>query len=113
MNGSKLINLVMLGIVVLLAGCKTGPPAPPRGWEKSGASEQEFMRDHYSCIQEASSRVVRGSATANTPYSPGYQSNISSQVLPSCQMYHACIMARGYRGQDYGRFTLVATCNKP
>ena len=109
-----LIGVLMLsGCAAFTEGFMEGWNRPPDGREKSGASVQDFQRARYQCIQSASSRVVSGSATANTPYSPGYQSNVNSQIMPSCQMYSACMEANGFQLVSNGRFQSPVDCRNP
>ena len=112
MTGNKLKWAAILGAIFILAGCDT-TPSIRMGRDKAGASQQEFEKTRYQCIKEASSRVVSGNATADTPYRPGYQSNVSSQVIPSCQMYRACMSSNGYYLVQNGRFDSPVDCNNP
>jgi hypothetical protein len=55
----------------------------------TGASQQQFMNDRYTCLRETQQRV---SGAHVGPYGGA----ASSQVLPSCSAFNACLAAHGY-----------------
>lgn len=63
------------------------------------ASYQELLNDRYECAIETSARSSAASASVNTNSGIG-ASTSSSQVLPSCSLFNACLAARGWIRYD-------------
>ncbi|HYA28293.1 MAG TPA: hypothetical protein VEI95_05705 [Acidobacteriota bacterium] len=98
--------IALIGIMV--GGCSLNPPEPAMGnppqtvtvnpqirYIKSGATQEEFMKDRYECIQEAQQRV-------SGAYVGPYGGASSSKVVINCGMLTSCMGARGYTVDPYG-----------
>ncbi len=62
-------------------------------WDKSGVTEQQFLNDRYTCLQEA--REQRAGGYAN-PYGAQY----GSRTVVNMSIFQACMAARGYTRND-------------
>ena len=94
----KKLLLPLLVTTGLLAGCVPPPaPQPPQPLFKEGASYQDFLKERYTCIQEASRPVSSGYANA-------YGASTSSNVVPSQGIYYSCMGARGWRKVSQGGY---------
>jgi hypothetical protein len=74
--------------IVFLAACAF-EPLHYGPWTKAGATEEEFMKDRYECLQQAQQRV--SGAFVN-----GYGGAASSEVVSNCGVWVSCMGARGY-----------------
>ncbi len=83
-----------------ISGCAT---TYIRYLSSNNATESQFMQDRYQCYQETQQRI--SGAFVNQ-----YGGAASSQVLPSCRAWNACLAARGYYRSDT---TSVAELNQP
>ena len=81
----------------LLVGCIAQQPLQVVQLSKQGASYQDFSRDRYACVQEASRPVSSGYANA-------YGASTSSNVIPSQGVYLSCMNARGWYRVSQGGF---------
>lgn len=100
MNPSRLFYAFAL---CLFAGCAPVQPQyqPQLRYESlRGATLDQFLRDRYACYQETAQRV---SGAAITPYGGAATSN----VIPSCSAFSACLAARGYLRNDAGGSLVV------
>lgn len=75
-------------LTVLVTGCAS-QPRYMRYVNNTGATQDQFMKDRYSCYQETRERV-------SAAYANQYGGAASSQVVPSCSGFNACMAARGY-----------------
>lgn len=94
--------LVIVALGLLSSGCASGPPL---GRDKQGATPQQFMADHYACLQESSSRV--SGAAVNSAGGVA-----SSAIACNYQMYDTCMNAREYYVVVNGRFQTPVVCNR-
>jgi hypothetical protein len=100
MIGNKFKCIVMLGSLLFLAGCETGPEL---GREKSGGTVQEFTNTRFQCLQQASGRV----SSANVNNQGGqYRSGTGC----SQNLYDACMQSKGWFVIPGGRFTQPSGC---
>jgi hypothetical protein len=58
-------------------------------YTKPGATQDEFMKDRYECLQEAQQRE-------SGAYVNSYGGAASSRVVASCGVWLSCLGARGY-----------------
>lgn len=86
--GRRGLFIIVLGVA--LGGCA---PTYIRYVSNTGATQDQFMRDRYSCYQETQQRV-------SAAYVNQYGGAAGSQVLPSCSAFNACLAARGYYRAD-------------
>ncbi len=84
-------TLLAAVIITLLGGCA----AQQIRFTKSGASQEEYMKDRYECFQQAQQRV--SGAFVNQ-----YGGASNSQVVCNGGMYLSCMGARGYVVDPYG-----------
>ena len=84
-------------VVAALSGCAIAPPAPLVQLYKQGASNQDFSRDRYRCLQEAQGRV-------SGSYVNQYGGASSSNVLPSQGLYYNCMASSGWQRVESGGF---------
>ena len=73
-----------------MSGCAT---TYIRYLSSNNATQAQFMQDRYQCYQETKQRI--SGAFVNQ-----YGGTSSSQVLPSCSAWRACLAARGYYRSD-------------
>ena len=78
-------------VVVAISGC--APPTYVRWINRNNATQEQFMQDRYSCLQETQQRV------SNT-FVNQYGGAANSQVMPTCSAFSACLAARGYYRSD-------------
>src|SRR2546425_1016341 len=97
-TASKQLGIILL--VATVSGCAT---TYYRYISTSGATQEQFMRDRYSCYQETQQRV-------SNAYVNQYGGTSSSQVRPTCSAFNACLAARGYHRSDT---TNLADFNQP
>ena len=77
-------------LIASVSGCAT---TYIRYLSTNNATEAQFMQDRYQCYRETQQRV--SGAFVNQ-----YGGAASSQVLPSCSAWNACLAARGYYRSD-------------
>ena len=107
--------LVCLTGMIFLSACASGPPM---GRDKYGVSDDDFAKARYNCMKEASSLVSNASASGSTggygaSYGANYDASVSSKVMPSCQMYRACMDSQGWKLVPNGRFQQPIECSNP
>ena len=61
----------------------------PMVWTKPGASQNDFSRDKYTCIQQAQQRVSTTRVTA-------YSGSADSGVITNENVYNSCMNANGW-----------------
>lgn len=76
-------------VSLILSACSPMQPIPPARYTKPGATQEQYMKDRYECLQEAEQRV--SGAVVNA-----YGGAANSQVIPSCGVWISCLGARGY-----------------
>lgn len=76
----------MLSLIFLLSACA---PLYLGFQSKTGKSQQQFMQDRYECYKETQQRI-------SNAYVNEYGGSSSSQVLPKCSAFYACLAARGF-----------------
>lgn len=86
----RALAIVGMAVLVTLGGCATQPtaqvaPQPQLMWYKTGATQQDFLRDRYSCTQEA--QVL--------PQNPALLSS-SYHLARSLALFTQCMNARGW-----------------
>ena len=81
-------TLAALAGAFLVAGCA------PMVWNKAGASQDDFSRDRYTCLQESQQRV--GGAVVNQ-----FGGAASNTVVTNTGLFGSCMNAHGwYLGQQ-------------
>ena len=95
---SKSLGMILL--VAAVSGCAT---TYYRYISNTNATQQQFMRDRYSCYQETQQRV-------SNAYANQYGGVANSRVMPTCSAFNACLAARGYYRSDT---TNLADFNQP
>lgn len=87
----KIISLTALLIATAtVTGCAT---TYIRWMNSSGVTQEQFMKDRYACLQETQQRI----SDAYTNEAGGAS---TSQVMPTCSAWNACLAARGYYRSD-------------
>jgi len=80
-----------LALVIVVAcnmlGCATSGPA--LRWDRPGATDREFLRDRYACVQDAREPVAVGGIAT---------------VRVNGIIFGACMVARGYTRNPDGQF---------
>jgi hypothetical protein len=79
---------LILAAVGFLFGCGT-----PHYWTKAGATVEDFRRENYECIKEATS-----DRASWKPY-VGFR---SGQEI-SADLHRVCMQARGYQGPTWSK----------
>ena len=91
----KIIGIIL---IVIVSGCA----AVPMRFTNYGATQEQFMKDRYECYKETQQR-------ASSAYINQYGGFASSQVMPSCSAFNACLASRGYfRSDANGNLVLPA-----
>ena len=90
-------NLRIILLVASVGGCATTNVTYMRYLNNTNATQEQFMKDRYSCYQETQQRVSNAYANQS-----GGAAN--SQVLPTCGAFNACLAARGYYRADTTNF---------
>ena len=88
----RLVRLLLLPTLVAMNSCAS-QPTYVRWINQRNVSQEQFMKDRYDCLRETQQRVSSASVDA-------YGGQSSSQVMPSCSAWHACLAARGYFRND-------------
>ena len=75
-------------LLLFLAGCET----PNRFvWDKNGASQDDFSRYNYLCLQESQQRVSE--VNGATQWLAGHA---ESKVVTNQTLFNACMNAHGW-----------------
>lgn len=77
----------------ILSACST-----QKYWVKPGASDNDFAKDRYSCLQESQQRVGASSFNA-------YGGGSVSKVVTNDQLFSACMSAKGWNIQEKNEST--------
>lgn len=77
----KLILIVPIGLTIL--GCV------PIGWQKQGASQDDFARDRYTCLQQSQQ-------SASSAYVNGNGGIANSGSITNGGLFGACMNASGW-----------------
>src|ERR1035437_798853 len=91
--GTAIKSIGIILLIAVLGGCATMPPTYIRWMTSTSATQQQFMQDRYACLQETQQRV--SGAFVNQ-----YGGASSSQVMPPCSAFNACLASRGYYRSD-------------
>jgi hypothetical protein len=99
---------LLIAVAVLLSSCG-GMPAPYSGTYRftGPGTFQDFANTRYQCAQETSRRV--GGAYVNQ-----YGGSSSTNVIPSCSTFRACLAAKGYYPNPNGNLdasSIIVECN--
>jgi hypothetical protein len=86
-------TFVTIMLALLMAGCASRPQTYMRYVGSTGASQDQFMKDRYTCYQETRARM-------SGAYANQYGAAAGSQVVPPCSAFNACLAARGYYRAD-------------
>ncbi len=89
MKSIRFVATILL-MAASMSGCAT---TYIRYLSSNNATQTQFMQDRYQCYQETKQRIY--GAFVNQ-----YGGSASSQVLPSCSAWNACLAARGYYRSD-------------
>ena len=89
-TGNKCLRVIL--VFTVFSGCAT-TPTYIRWITTTGATQQQFMNDRYSCLKETQQRV-------SGAYVNQYGGVSNSQVQPPCSAFNACLAARGYYRSD-------------
>src|SRR6266700_2405054 len=96
----KINPRILVGVAITLlfsyAGCARTTTVIR--WQKVGGTQEEFMRDRYTCIQDARRRV-------SGAYVQGGSGSASSGEVISRDIFVSCMGARGYVQDANGPFT--------
>lgn len=97
------ISFLPAMIIVALQGCAQVQPQPAQAvqmrYTNYAATQEQFLRDRYACLQETQQRVS-GAVIS------GYGGAARSQVIPSCSAMSACLAARGYLRSSNGNLVV-------
>ena len=88
----KILNIALISLHV--AGC-AGPYGGTLRFDGPGTF-QDFAQSRYQCAQETSRRV-------SGAYINQYGGSSSSNVIPDCSTFSACLAAKGYYRNQNGR----------
>lgn len=98
------VGITVFLVANFLLGCASAPR-----YTKKGATEEQFLKDRYACLQENQQRIE----TANVD---SFNGNYSSKVMPSCSALASCLAARGYYQAEQGELVIpsgaVIRCSK-
>lgn len=84
----KVLSLLVL---VLFTACAM----VPRGYSKADATQPEFLQARYECMKDATFVQTRSGVVSGNLY--------SDQEL-NCDLFRACMQARGFERVDNGPF---------
>lgn len=87
MHKRRSIYLHLAGITLVLTGC-----AKPL-WIKPGASQEDFGRDKYECMQQAQQRV-------SGAYVNAYGGASTNKVITNDGLFNACMNSKGWTLQS-------------
>lgn len=87
MDKRLLIHLHLAGIAFILAGC-----AKPL-WLKPGASQEDFGRDKYECMQHSQQRV-------SGTYVNAYGGASTNKIITNEGLFNACMNSKGWTLQS-------------
>jgi hypothetical protein len=98
--GEVPVRFIVIAITIsgfLLSACSS---ANNNVWVKPGATQTEFAKDRYACLQDSQQRV--GSAYVNQ-----YGGSSNNSVITNGGLFDACMNARGWSLQDKVQFAAV------
>ena len=81
--------LIAVTAAGVLNACAARQQSYMRYVNNRAVSQDQFMKDRYSCYQETQARVSAAAADR-------YGAAARSQVMPPCSAFNACMAARGY-----------------
>lgn len=85
----KITKSTGISLVFILSACAT--PASYQ-WIKQGASDNDFAKDRYACLQESQQRV-------SGSYVNRYGGSSSNTVVTNETLFESCMNSRGWRLQ--------------
>lgn len=90
---SRIVALVILMSVA--SACASEQPTEVMRWKKEAATYDQFMKQRYTCAQEASRQKSDGMVSQ-------YGGRSSSRPVVSLSLFQACMGANGWREQRDG-----------
>lgn len=82
-------------VSLALGACAAEQPTEVMRWKKSDATYDQFMKQRYTCAQEASRQKSDGVANQ-------YGARSASRPVVSLSLFQACMGANGWREQRDG-----------
>jgi hypothetical protein len=92
--GAPVLVVVAIGLLLALAGC-TMPEPPLFRFEKTGATQQAFMRDRYDCAMQGRQNV------SGAAFHEGTGTAYSTMAV-NRGLFMSCMSLRGYRHDPRG-----------
>ena len=89
--------IVTLTLSQILVAC--AQPQVIVRYSKPDATQTQFMKDRYECLQESQQRE-------SGAYVNPYAGAASSQMVVPCSVFKACLGARGYVTDPNGNLTV-------
>lgn len=89
----RVINWLIVMSLMAIAGCT------PATWVKAGATQQDFAKDKYDCLQNSQQQV----AGTRTRFDSSCNCNRQypySEVKTNYQLFNSCMNAKGWTAQD-------------
>lgn len=68
-------------------------------WAKTDATQHEFLKDRYECLEAARQRE-------SDSFVYGHTGAASSKVVANCGVWLSCLAARGYSPSEDGKLTV-------
>jgi hypothetical protein len=87
----------LIAVAVTLVGCQPVKPIPTVRFSKPGATNEQFQKDRFECIQASQIRVSGASYNA-------YGGASASNVRVDRGTIISCLAARGYVADPQGEF---------
>lgn len=94
-----MVRSILFSAALIASGSCAVAPTYLARYTKRGATQEEFMKDRYECMQEARGRVSRAQVN---PYGGAAESTIETD----CGVWFACLGARGYRLDPKGELAV-------
>lgn len=94
MMRSRIVALVIC-VSVVASACATEPPTEVMRWRKPDATYDQFMKQRYTCAQEASRTKSDGVVNQ-------YGGRTATRSVVSLSLFQACMGASGWREQRDG-----------
>ena len=91
----KIAVFLNVAVLLIVQGCVQSRPLEIERFVKPGASYDDFSKDRYACIKDASSNI------SSAYIESGSGAARSGEILRS-DIYHACMAAHGYREDPSG-----------
>lgn len=81
--------ILFLVICMAVAGCASKGQIAPMHWDKPGATQDDFSKDNYSCLQESQQRLMDMNLDAASGIA-------SERVITNGVLFDACMKAKGW-----------------